>query len=87
VRGAGRDDGRDRPSDTAASPETDDPQVAQNRVPGWTVEPQRAQAGPDPGADSRRPQWGQYGNVPSIRPLQNGQVNSAAEAASPRSGA
>jgi hypothetical protein len=59
VRGAGRDDGRDSPSDAGTSPESDAPQVAQYRVPGWAVEPQRAQAGPDPGAESRRPQWGQ----------------------------
>ena len=86
MRGVGRDEGRDRPGGAATSP-SGDPQVAQNRVPGWTVDPQRAHAGPEPGAESRRPQWGQYGNVPSILPLQNGQVRSGAAAAPPRSGA
>ena len=38
------------------------PQVAQNRVPAGTVDPQRAQLGPEPGAVSRRPHCGQNGN-------------------------
>jgi len=32
------------------------PQVAQNRVPGETGDAQRPHAGPEPGAESRRPQ-------------------------------
>src|SRR5258708_13290900 len=49
------------------------PQVAQNLVPMVTGEPQRAHAGPEPGADRRRPQCGQYGRLALIGSLQNGQ--------------
>src|SRR5574341_2066646 len=37
-----------------------------------TGEAQRAQAGPEPGAERRRPQWGQNGIRPSNGWLQNG---------------
>ena len=39
----------------------------------------RPQAGPDPGADSRRPQWGQYGSWPTTVPAQKGQLVTGAE--------
>src|SRR5512134_1278784 len=48
------------------------PQVAQYRVPGGTGDAQRAQAAPDPGAVSRRPQCGQNGRPLSVFPPQKG---------------
>lgn len=50
------------------------PQVAQNRVAVGTGDPQRAQRGPEPGADSRRPQCGQNGSGPLVAAPQNGQL-------------
>jgi len=47
--------------------------VAQNLAPGFTGEAHRGQLGPEPGADSRRPQWGQKGRGPSTFVPQNGQ--------------
>jgi hypothetical protein len=49
------------------------PQVAQNLIPGATGEAQRGQFGPEPGAVSRRPHWGQNGCCPLARPPQKGQ--------------
>src|SRR2546425_6132878 len=54
------------------------PQVGQNFVPGCTAEPQREQAGPEPGAVSRRPQLGQNGSRPLVGPPQNGHVPTSA---------
>ncbi|OLC79670.1 MAG: hypothetical protein AUH78_00015 [Gemmatimonadetes bacterium 13_1_40CM_4_69_8] len=48
------------------------PHVAQNLVPDCTAEPQRAQAGPEPGAVSRRPQLGQNGSSSLVGPPQKG---------------
>src|SRR6267143_2854611 len=58
------------------------PHVAQNLVPASTAEPQRAQAGPEPGAESRRPQLGQNGCTPLVGPPQKGQGLASALAAS-----
>ena len=49
------------------------PQVAQNLIPGATGEAQRGQFGPELGAVSRRPHWGQNGCCPLARLPQNGQ--------------
>jgi len=47
--------------------------VAQNETPGEaTGDPQRAQAGPEPGAERRRPQWGQNGSALETALPQNG---------------
>jgi len=51
------------------------PHVGQNFVPALTGDPQRPQLGPEPGAVSRRPQWGQKGSRPLARPPQKGQVS------------
>jgi len=42
-------------------------------IPGSTGDAQRGQLGPEPGAVSRRPQWGQKGCSPLARPPQKGQ--------------
>jgi hypothetical protein len=55
VRGAGRADGRANPAEDSIVA----PHVAQNLAPAATGELQRAHAGPDPGAERRRPQLGQ----------------------------
>lgn len=52
--------------------------MAQNLVPDATGDAQRSQLGPEPGAESRRPQWGQNGSSPFARPSQNGQVMASA---------
>src|SRR5260370_35627771 len=62
------------------------PQVAQNWGPRVTGEPQRAHAGPEPGADRRRPQCGQYGRLALIGSLQNGQGALAPPRAGARAG-
>jgi len=49
-------------------------QVAQNLIPGSTGEAQRGQFGPEPGAVSRRPQWGQNGRSLLAEPPQKGQA-------------
>src|SRR5256885_16014084 len=51
------------------------PHVGQNFVPALTGDPQRPQLGPEPGAVSRRPQWGQKGSRPLARPPQKAQVS------------
>jgi hypothetical protein len=51
--------------------------VAQKRVPAVTGEAQRAQAGPEPGAVSRRPQCGQKGSWELIGEPQKGQAEAA----------
>src|SRR5436309_350562 len=63
----------ERPRRAAARSASGAPQVAQNLIPGGTGEAHRGQLGPEPGAVSRRPQWGQYGCSALARPPQNGQ--------------
>ena len=63
----------ERPRRAAATSASAAPHVAQNWIPGSTGEAQRGQFGPEPGAVSRRPQWGQNGCRPLARPPQNGQ--------------
>src|SRR6267378_1555250 len=58
------------------------PHVAQNLVPASMAEPQRAHAGPEPGAERRRPQLGQNGCTPLVWPPQKGQGLVSALAAS-----
>src|SRR6267143_174174 len=58
------------------------PHVAQNLVPASTAEPQRVQAGPEPGAESRRPQLGQNGCTRLVWAPQKGQGLVSALAAS-----
>src|SRR5712692_8413716 len=48
------------------------PHVGQNFVPTCTAEPQRAHAGPEPGAVSRLPQLGQNGSKALVGPPQKG---------------
>src|SRR5260370_40097920 len=58
------------------------PHVAQNLVLACTAEPHRAQAGPEPGAEPRRPQLGQNGCTALVWPPQKGQGLTSALAAS-----
>ena len=62
------------PRRAAATSMSGAPQVAQNLIPGSTGEAQRGQFGPEPGAVSRRPQWGQNGRSLLAEPLQKGQA-------------
>src|SRR6267378_6538968 len=66
-------EGPERPRRAAARSASGAPQVAQNLIPGATDDAQRGQLGPEPGAVSRRPQWGQKGCSPLARPPQKGQ--------------
>src|SRR2546428_12972923 len=63
------------------------PHVGQNFVPALTGDPQRPQLGPEPGAVSRRPQWGQKGSRPLARPPQKGQVSPSARVGATTGGA
>ena len=66
-------EGPERPRRAAVRSTSSAPQVAQNLIPGGTGEAQRGQLGPEPGAVSRRPHWGQNGCCPLARPPQKGQ--------------
>src|SRR6267378_2736601 len=66
-------EGPERPRRAAARSASGAPQVAQKLIPGSTGDAQRGQFGPEPGAVSRRPQWGQKGCSPLARPPQKGQ--------------
>jgi hypothetical protein len=81
VRGAGRVEGRASPAGDAIVA----PHVAQNLDPAETGELQRAHAGPDPGAESRRPQLGQNGSAALVGAPQNGQAVPARAGAPSRS--
>src|SRR2546422_4801384 len=66
-------EGPERPRRAAARSTSGAPQVAQNLIPGSTGDAQRGQFGPEPGAVSRRPQWGQNDCSALARPPQKGQ--------------